>query len=40
MYSVNYVIVKHFAFLDPVRFFLVHKKGPFRVFVCAGEGGW
>ena len=31
-------IVKHFAFFGPLRFFLVHKKGPFRVFVCAGEG--
>ena len=41
-YSVNYVIVKHFASFDPVWFFFFQctKKGPFRVSVCAGRVVW
>ena len=39
-YSVNYVIVKHFACSG--GFFFLHKKRPFRVCVCVcgGGGGW
>ena len=36
-YSVNYVIVKHFACSGV--FFFLHKKRPIRVCVCGGGMG-
>ena len=39
MYSVNYLIVKHFAFFDPVRFFFSTQKWTVSCVCVRGGGG-